>query len=346
MTRPVLSAADCVPASRAVFRRRRDVWVLAGTAVLLVIGLAGLARATGWQEIGAQLARLGPAEIAVLLGLSLINYLARGVRWHVLLGGAGLRLPLPISVLHFIAGLAMAVTPGRVGELVRLRWTATATGAPLDRAAPLALADRAGDLAAMALLLAACLGPAAGLAGGVAGGAPLAAGTATVAGALALAGLATRPEVLMALAAAGYRLTGRGARIFARGRRAARSAARLWRPRVLVPVLALGLVGWLAEAVGFHLLLHWLGAEIGLWQAAGIFVFATLAGGLTGAPGGIGGAEAAMIALLAAAGVPLDTALPATAIARIATLWFAVAIGVALFPLAEAHSRDGRHALV
>ena len=97
----------------------------------------------------------------------------------------------------------------------------------------------------------------------------------------------------------------------------------------------LGLVGWLAEAYAFHLLLLWMNADIGLWLAMAIFFFATLAGGLTGAPGGLGGAEAAMVGLLAVNGVALEIAVPATLIIRVTTLWFAIGIGLLVFPVAE-----------
>ncbi|MCB2135130.1 MAG: flippase-like domain-containing protein, partial [Rhodobacteraceae bacterium] len=100
-----------------------------------------------------------------------------------------------------------------------------------------------------------------------------------------------------------------------------------------------------AEGYAFHLLLGWMGSDIGLWKAISIFVFSTLAGGLTGAPGGVGGAEAAMIALLAMDGIPLETSVPATAIIRVTTLWFAIALGAAIFPFAERQSKRGAHAL-
>ena len=76
-----------------------------------------------------------------------------------------------------------------------------------------------------------------------------------------------------------------------------------------------------------------------------IFIFATLAGGLTGAPGGIGGAEAAMVALLTLEGVPPHVSLPATAIIRLTTLWFAILIGMAVFPMAERMSKRGLYAV-
>jgi uncharacterized protein (TIRG00374 family) len=107
----------------------------------------------------------------------------------------------------------------------------------------------------------------------------------------------------------------------------------------------LGVVGWFAEGLAFYLLLQWMGSDIDLWMSVAIFVFATLAGGLTGAPGGLGGAEAAMVALLAFQGVPLEIAVPATLIIRVTTLWFAILIGFAVFPFAESRSQRVRHAL-
>jgi uncharacterized protein (TIRG00374 family) len=95
----------------------------------------------------------------------------------------------------------------------------------------------------------------------------------------------------------------------------------------------------MAEAIAFHLLLGWLGADIVLWTAVAIFIFSTLAGGLTGAPGGVGGAEAAMIALLTIEGVPLETSIPATLIIRVTTLWFAILLGLLVFPVAERKSK-------
>ena len=107
----------------------------------------------------------------------------------------------------------------------------------------------------------------------------------------------------------------------------------------------LGLLGWLAEGYAFYLLLDWMGAEIAPTTAIAIFLFSTLAGGLTGAPGGVGGAEAAMVALLTLEGVPLAMSIPATAIIRLTTLWFAIVIGLLIFPFAERTSKKIQHDL-
>ena len=113
----------------------------------------------------------------------------------------------------------------------------------------------------------------------------------------------------------------------------------------MAAALTIGAVGWFAEGYAFHLLLMWMGTDIGLSKAVAIFLFSTLAGGLTGAPGGIGGAEAAMVALLTMEGAPLEVSIPATAVIRLTTLWFAIGIGLLVFPVAEKYSLKVRNAL-
>jgi len=331
-----MSPPPRLTALRMALTRHRDRLVLAGLLTLVVIGLAGLAAATGWQETLDQIAKLGAPQIAALLAFSLINYAFRGLRWHLFARRLGLPTRLAQDMRHFLGGFAMSATPGRVGELVRMRWLRRETGWSFERTAPLVLVDRAADLAAMALILAMALALSAT---GIAGGLPV------IALALVAAYAATRPRLMSGVAGWGYRMLGHAPRLFARVRRAARSLARFSNAPVLLLAAALGAVGWLAEGYAFHLLLLWMGADIGVWAAVAIFVFATLAGGLTGAPGGIGGAEAAMIALLALEGVPLEVSLPATLIIRLTTFWFAIALGLAVFPLAERLSLKGTHAL-
>jgi uncharacterized protein (TIRG00374 family) len=310
-------------------RRWRDMALLAGLFALVLAGLAGLAAVTGWQETTAQLSKLGLPQIAALLGLSLINYGFRGLRWHIFVRRLGLPTRLTQDLRHFLGGFAMTVTPGRVGELIRMRWLRRETGWAIERTAPLVLMDRASDLAAMAIILALGLSLSKG---GIAFAPPVAAL------ALTAAIIATRPRLLSGSATLFHRTTGLFPRLMARIRRAARSLATFSTVPVIGAALALGLVGWLAEGYAFHLLLGWLGSTVGFWMAVAIFTFSGLAGGLTGAPGGVGGAEAAMVALLSLEGVPLEVSVPATAIIRVTTLWFAILIGLIVFPVAERHS--------
>jgi uncharacterized protein (TIRG00374 family) len=316
-------------------RRWRDIAILAALFAFVIAGLAGLAAATGWEETKHQLMQLHLGQVAILLCLSLVNYLFRGVRWHLFSNRLGLPTTLIQDLRHFLGGFAMSVTPGRVGELIRMRWLRRETGWAVERTAPLVLMDRASDLAAMALILA---GGVALSAGGIAMATPVAIL------ALAAAFVATRPKLLAACVTLLYRTVGKFPRPMARVRIAARSLTMFSSGPIMAGALALGLIGWIAEGYAFHLLLTWMGADIGVAKAIAIFTFSTLAGGLTGAPGGVGGAEAAMVALLSLEGIPLDVSIPATAVIRLTTLWFAILIGLAIFPLAERLSNKATNA--
>ncbi|MEM9428198.1 MAG: lysylphosphatidylglycerol synthase transmembrane domain-containing protein, partial [Pseudomonadota bacterium] len=214
-------------------------------------------------------------------------------------------------------------TPGRVGELVRLRWLSRETGFPLDRALPAALVDRAADLAAAGVVLVICVA----LSGG-AGFVPVALLS------IVVAALVTRERLAREIVTRAWRVTGRWPRLFARARRAARTLRPFSAPSVITAALVLGALGWAAEGYALALLLDWLGADVSVPVAVAIFLFAMVTGASTGAPGGLGGAEVALLGLLTLQGVPPAIALPATVIIRLTTLWFALAIGVLIFPYA------------
>ncbi|MBM7068200.1 lysylphosphatidylglycerol synthase transmembrane domain-containing protein [Actibacterium sp. 188UL27-1] len=310
----------------AVKRFNRDTLVLGGLLVLFLAGSVGLFLATGWEQTLRELGKLTALQVLGLLSLSMINYLSRGLRWHMFARCLGLPTSVWQDIRHFLGGFAMTVTPGRVGELVRLRWLRRETGWPFERTAPLVLVDRAADLAAMAAILGVALALSAG---GMTGAVPV------VIFAFAAAYIVTRPVLLARCVTLFYQVIGRWPRLFGRIRLAARSLHRFSHPGILGGAMALGLAGWLAEGWALYLLLMWMGVDIGFFTAVAIFVFSTLAGGLTGAPGGVGGAEVTMVALLGLQGIPLEVAAAATAVVRLTTLWFAIAIGLCVFPLAE-----------
>ena len=125
-----------------------------------------------------------------------------------------------------------------------------------------------------------------------------------------------------------------------------RATQRLAHPRVFAAALILGAIGWASEGVSFFLLLRALDPAIGLGLAACvfIFVFAMLVGALSFLPGGLGSTEATIIGLLTLQGVTLPTAIVATGIIRITTLWFAVGLGLLALPIAI--GRAGRTRVV
>jgi uncharacterized protein (TIRG00374 family) len=110
-----------------------------------------------------------------------------------------------------------------------------------------------------------------------------------------------------------------------------RSTATLVRPFPLLGAVVLSVGSWFCECLAFWIVVRGFpGAHLGLHPATFIYSAMTIAGAVSFLPGGLGVTEAGMLALLGkfATGVGRGTALAATFLTRLATLWFAVVIGL------------------
>lgn len=283
--------------------------------LLAVLVFAGLAGYGDFQEIGQRLVNFPPLYLAAALGLALLNYLLRFLRWAWYLKVLKIAAPLSVSAPVFLTGLAMTVTPGKVGELLKSYLLRDKAGVPLSASAPAVLMERLTDLFSVALL-------------GLVGLAllPLAVSS-VLAAALILAGLAmyflTTRHTDRLLELPVIRRWGRDLQAAREGMRA------LSRPAPFLTALALGFLAWLSEGVALWVILKGLAAEVSLLKAAPIYGGATLVGAITTLPGGLVGTEGAMVVLLQQAGAGRGVAVVATLLVRVVTLWFAVALGLA-----------------
>jgi len=295
---------------------RAVLWSVA----LAALGYLGLSLWAGWREVVAAVAQVGPWVLLGLLALSLLNYLLRFVRWGRYLALLDAPVAWRINLAAYFAGFALTTSPGKLGETLR-SVLLKPHGVPPAASLAAFFAERASDL--LSILVLAALGLWA-----------YAPARPVIGVALAFVALALLAVQWTALIAAIDR------RAQARGGRLARLVVKLceivlhFRRCFSLPAmsmgLALGVVAWLAEGIGFWWLLVALDHPLPLTTAVFIYAFAMLVGGLSFLPGGLGSSEAVMIGLLSLQGLPEPAAVTATLICRLATLWFAVALG-ALF---------------
>ena len=313
----------------------RKVELLAGAALVGFLALVvALSLYAGIGAVLEHLRAVGARLLLVMLGLSLTNYLLRAWRWQLFANGLGVRVPWGRNLLYFVAGFALTATPGKAGEGLRLWLIERGHGYGYERTTPMFVGDRLSDMAAILLL---CLA-------GVGAFTAYAELTVIAAGLLLLLCLPLmRPKILLWATNKLFGLFGRRApRLFARVRAAIRDTARLFTFRLFGLGLVAALIGWFAEAMAFHQLLAALGADVTVQQAMFVFTFAMIAGTVAMLPGGLGGTEAVMLALLSALGVDLQVAVAATALIRLTTLWFAVGLGFGALPFALRLARRGR----
>lgn len=310
----------------AVGRLRRLEYGVVLTAVLFVALSVLVAMLIGGAEVLAAIRRISAATLLWLFVLSLVNYALRVLRWHRLSKRLGIAVPFGRTLLYYVAGFSMTATPGRVGEALRLWMAKRAHGHRYDRMVPLLVADRLFDMLSIVLL---------GLAGAAAFPQQrwiaililISAIAATVA--LAWPGWILR-LLLWVFGAVGRRF----GRFLASLRRSIRGTARILQGPALMEAMVLSVIGWAAECLAFSMLLYAMGAPIGPAEASFVFAIAAAIGGVTLLPGGLGGTEATMVALLSSLGVDLGTSLAATLVIRATTLWFSVALGFMTLPVA------------
>jgi len=89
--------------------------------IVLVSALGYLAFSlwAGWHEVVAAITRVGFIGTAIALGLSLVNYGLRFVRWQKYLTQLGHRVHVPESLRIYIAGFGLTILPGKAGEAIR-----------------------------------------------------------------------------------------------------------------------------------------------------------------------------------------------------------------------------------
>jgi uncharacterized protein (TIRG00374 family) len=261
--------------------------------------------------------------IPAIFGLTVINYLLRAGRFHYYLRQIGVtNSSFWTSVRVFMGGFALTLTPGKVGELVRVLWLKNIAGAEPARTAPSILVDRVVDGLAMAILA---------LLGTVAYPRLWPAVAVIMAGLVAaIIVIQIRPLV--------YWFLRWGERLpliarFAHHLHALyESTYELLRLKNLLLGLAVGLLAWIAEGAAFYLVLVGLGAPptVNLLLLA-IFTLAVgaLLGGASSLPGGLGATEVSMTGILqTVVGLPDEVAATAVLLIRFFTLWSGVGLGV------------------
>ena len=303
-------------------QRRLLLGVLLG--VIVVIGVVLLLDA---DSLGQALRDFDWWLLPLVLGLSLVNYALRFLKWQYylrLLNVQGLERVDSASI--FVAGFTMVMTPGKVGELLKSYLIRQRVGTPMTQTAPIIAAERITDGVAMLMLA------------GVGlvifrQGWPILLASALLAGA-GIAILQQESLIHRALSRLGRNRLGRGR---VDGLSALyRSTRVLLRPRRFLLATGVGIVSWFGECLALFLVLVGLGVEPSArLLLAATFAFATAAwiGGLSLLPGGLGAAEASVAGLLLltvdAPQMTPPLAGAATLLIRFATLWFGLLLGVA-----------------
>ncbi len=297
-------------------------WRLRALLLIVLLSAAGylvFSLWAGWHEVVAAIVRVGFGGIAVALALSLVNYGLRFLRWQKFLALLGHHIYAPESLRIYIGGFGLTILPGKAGEAIRSVFLKQ-HGVSYPESLAAFFSEHFSNLISMLLLVAIGLWiypPAR----------PLVVILAVII-VIAL-GVLQQTRWLKALERyAQPRLPARIARVAAALFEIVLHSGKCFRPSMLLYGLTLGLIAWGAEGFAFYYIMQLLGSDLSISTALFIYAFSMLVGALSFLPGGLGGAEATMIALLMLNHIAQPQAVAATVLIRLATLWFAVGLGI------------------
>jgi glycosyltransferase 2 family protein len=287
--------------------------------LLAVLLYGGVVAYTGLSQVRAVLGSFDWWTFAAALGLASANYAFRFAKWQFYLRRLDVaHVPAGDSLLVFLSGFVLTVTPGKLGEVFKSAVLARTHGVPVERTAPIVVAERLTDVIAIVLLVVlGSLGFKGGLFWAVLGAAAVA---------VALVAILWERPVRAALAALGHRQ--RGAALVPRLARAYDSLRVVASPSALGWPVLLSFVGWGLEGLALHLLIAGFDQHPALSFSVFFYATATLAGALVPVPGGLGVTEAVIHEqLVHVAGAPEGVATACMLLIRLATLWWAVLVG-------------------
>ncbi len=294
---------------------KKVVWaVLLGAATVLALTFLA-----DFRAVAEALGNFKIIYLPLILGLTLVNYLLRFSKWQFFLRQIGVVISLKDSLLIFFSGLAMTLTPGKAGELLKSVLLKELNGAAVSRTAPVVFAERLSDGFGLIIL-------------SLAGAAMFRYGKAVLlvtALLLAVMVLMIRiPLIYNGLLKLWARTPGvkRFTGIF---ETLMQSAGRLLTLPALLFTVLLSVVSWAFEGVAFYIVFTGLGYQVSCLAAVSTLAFSAVVGAVSMLPGGLGAAEGSLMGLLVKViGVPTNIAAVATIIIRFCTLWFGVAVGL------------------
>ena len=256
--------------------------------------------------------------LPVLLLLSLLNYFARFYKWDYYLSILKIDLSKKDSLLIFMSGLLMSVTPGKIGELLKAYLVKTVNKTPASITAPIIFAERATDFLSLTIL--ALFGAYIYDYGRNA---------ALIITIIILIGIfiLTNRKVFDSLMIVLSKIKFVHKRIESI-EQLYHSTYTLLKIKPLLIAVGISVLSWGFECFGYYLVINNFVNTIGVSWSFFSYSFSTIVGAVSMLPGGLGVTEGSFLLMLTSKGLSASDAAATTFITRVVTLWFAVLVGI------------------
>ena len=296
--------------------KNRKVWLIVLFAVVVYL-LMGIYADFG--KLASAMKDFRWTFLLVLFALTTTNYLFRFLKWDFFLKRAGVYLNLKDNLFVFFSGLAMIITPGKIGEIWKGWLIKDINREELSKTVPVVIVERITDVLGLAIL--------------------------SLFGVLYYKQGVYLILVLLLLfsmffAAVKSKTTSTWiiSKLETKMGKYAENIKTMhstfeatMEPKGLIGMSLLSAFAWFFECLGMYLVILGFKESINITLATFIFSFASLAGAVSMIPGGLGVAEATISGLLQFFGSAPATSVGIAIIVRFGTLWYGAVMGMSVY---------------
>lgn len=293
--------------------------------ISIIFGLiifAGLSIYSDFAKITKIFLTFNYKYIPLILILAPLNYCFRYIKWNYYLKKINVHIKTRDNILIFASTLAMTVTPGKIGELLKSYLIKENYNIPISQTVPLVIAERLTDVFSMIIL--------------ASFGALIYNYGRMVLFLISLCisifiCIVQSPKIIDEI----INLLGKIKYIkkyLVSIKDFYHNIYTVLKIKPLLFAIIIGIFSWSFEGVIIFFTLKAINIEISLLTSIFIFSFSLVVGAISMLPGGLFIAEGSIFGLLLLEGIPKDIAIITTIITRLSTLWLGVLIGIiALF---------------
>ena len=292
------------------------VWliILFAVAVYLLMGIYA-----DFGKLSQAMKDFRWAFLLLLFALTTTNYLLRFIKWDFFLKRAGVYLNLKDNLFVFFSGLAMIITPGKIGEIWKGWLIKDINGEELSKTVPVVIVERITDVLGLAIL-------------SLFGVLYYKQGIYLILVLLLL--------FLLFFAAVKSRTTSTWiiSKLETKMGKYAENIKTMHRTfeatmesKGLIGMSLLSAFAWFFECLGMYIVILGFKECLNITLATFIYSFASLAGAVSMIPGGLGVAEATISGLLQFFGSAPATSVGIAIIIRLGTLWYGAIMGMSIY---------------
>lgn len=253
-----------------------------------------------------------------VLLLSFLNYVSRFFKWDYYLTLLKVKIARVDSFSIFISGLIMSVTPGKMGELLKVYLLKQISGTPISRTAPIVLAERITDF--ISLVFIALIGA---YVYDYGRNIVIAVGLFF----LVIVVIISNKNIALPIINQFEKIK-LIKKYLVYIHSAYESSYLLLQPKPILLMSLFSLVSWSFECMGYYIILSNFEVNLSYLWASFSYAFATIVGAISMLPGGLGLTEGSLTYMLVQKSYSKEIAVASTFIIRAVTLWFAVLVGI------------------